>query len=132
VLVLVRLEAPEPAAALLGADGKAAGGGAREAGVEAKGGDAPAVLVLEELEVVEGAAAVAEALEDGRPAGLVLVAVGKLDVRLRQGLLGLGELLEADDGRRLGAVGVPRVVGNELAADARGERGKGRSAERLG
>lgn len=119
VLILVRLESAEPAAILLSANGEAAGSGSRKAGVEAKGSHAPAILILKELEVVKGTAAVAETLENSGPASLMLVAVCKLNVRLRQGLLRLGKLFEADNGRRFGAVGVPRIVSDELAADAR-------------
>ena len=71
----------------------------------AKGGDAPARLVLEELEVVEGAAAAGEAGEDVLPAALLLVAVGKVDKGVLERELVLGQLLQADDdvvaGRRL-------------------------------
>ena len=48
--------------------------------MESKCGDTAAGLVLEELEVIEGASATVEARENVFPAGLVLVDVRKLDV----------------------------------------------------
>jgi hypothetical protein len=91
-------------------------------------GDPSAVGVGEELEVVEGPSSDAEALKDRGPAGLVLVAVGELDVRLGEGLVRLFELFEADDGGGDGAVGVPGVGLDEFAADATGRERKTKEA----
>lgn len=63
----------------------------------AKGCNAPAGLVLEELEVVEGTAAAREAGQHVLPAGLLLVAVGKVHKRVREREVVVGQLLEADD-----------------------------------
>lgn len=61
-----------------------------------EGSDAPPGRVLQELEVVERAAAAGEAGEGAGPAGLLLVAVRELDVGVVQGeVVGVGELLEA-------------------------------------
>ncbi len=58
--------------------------------------NAAAGRVLQELEVVERPAAAGEAREGALPAGLALVAVRELDVRVVQGeVFGVGELLEA-------------------------------------
>lgn len=59
--------------------------GAGESGVEAKGCYAAAAFVDEEFEVEEGAASSGEPGEDVFPAGLVLVAVGELDVDVLEG-----------------------------------------------
>lgn len=65
----------------------------------------------------------------------MLVAVRELDVRVREGSGRLLELLEADDGCGLGAVGRPGVVSDELAANAERERqrkvrGRGKKSAR--
>lgn len=121
--VRVRLDLAQPALPgaldLLGKRERA-DGGAGEPGVVAKRGDAAAALVLEELEVVQhgGGGAGAPAGDDVDPAALALVAVGEHDVRVRErGRVVLGQLLEADDGRRERRRG-PRVVLDEGAPDA--------------
>ena len=91
-------------------------GSASKAGVPAKRGHTAAVCILEELEVVELAAAALEAAEHIGPALLVLVAVGELDVRVLQIGAGRVELFQADDRgvlRRLR----PGVVLGERASD---------------
>lgn len=90
VLVGVGLEVLEDTVAavllLLGV-GKSTGGGTSETGVEAESGNTAAGLgVLEELEVVELAVAAGEATENVVPAALLLVAVGKLDVGVGEGV----------------------------------------------
>jgi len=88
--------------------------------------------VGEELEIVQDSSSDSESLENRGPAALVLVAVRELDVRVRESVGGFFEFFETDDSRGGGAVGVPGVVADELAADAgEGERkkeGKERSA----
>lgn len=119
-LVLVGLQTAQSTSSLLCSNSEASGGGTGETGVKTERGDSSSVGVLEKLEVVERSSSLSEPLEDRRPAGLVLVAVGELNVGLGERLLGLFELLETDDGRRQRAVGVPRVGSDELAADAGG------------
>lgn len=64
--------------------------------MEAKGGDAAALLVGQELEVQQRAAAAREAGQDLLPAGLVLVAVRELDVGvLEREVLVFGQFFEA-------------------------------------
>ena len=79
--------------------------GTSKAGVVAKGGNTPTRLVMQELEVVEGAAAAGEAGKDLLPAALLLVAVGKVYHGVLERPVLLGQLLQADDdvvARRLG------------------------------
>jgi len=69
-----------------------------EAGIVAKGSDTTAGCVGEEFEVEQRAATTGPAGEDGLPAGLLFVAVGKHDVRVweRRGVV-LREFFEGDD-----------------------------------
>lgn len=91
LFALVRLQALEnalPALLLLPDEGERAGSGARESRVEAERSDPPALVVLEELEIVQRAPATAETAEDVGPPALLLVAVRKGDVRVREGVPG--------------------------------------------
>lgn len=92
-------------------------GGARVARKVAKGGDAHAVRVGEELEVVEEAAGAVEAAQARGPAVLLLVAVLEVDVGAGEveGLV-FGELLEAEDDVVLGGL-FPAAGGDNLGAD---------------
>lgn len=77
----------------------------RKTGMEPKRGDASTGGVGEELEIVERPTAAVEPIEDGRPPGLLFVAVCKLDVCMREGIVGSGEFFESEDrdvGRRGG------------------------------
>ena len=87
---------------------------ARESSVEAKGRDSASALVLQKLEVVEGAAAAREACQDVGPAALALVAMRKLHVRVLERERLLGELLEPDDD----------VVGRGRGPAALGDQGR--------
>lgn len=77
----------------------------------------PSRRVREELEVIERSSALVEAGEDSRPSCLSLVAMCELDVRVREGSVGFGQLLEPND-RDVRRRTRPRVVLNELASDA--------------
>lgn len=81
----------------------------------AKGGNAPARLVLQELEVIQHTAAAGEAGQDLFPAGLLLVAVGKVDHGVLERPVLLGQLLQADDDVVLGRRG-PRALVDERGA----------------
>jgi hypothetical protein len=125
-LILERLQSSQPSLPIrLGSHSQASRRRSRKSGMEPERGDPSARGVGEELEVVQGSSSESEPTEDVGPAALVLVAVRELDVRVGEGSLGLLELLESDDGRRLGAVGGPRVVRDELAANARAGEVKG-------
>lgn len=69
----------------------------REAGMETKCGDAATTHIGEELEIVERTTPSVESVEDRLPPSLSLVTVCELDVRVRQGIVGSGQLLEAYD-----------------------------------
>lgn len=90
-------------------------GGAGESSVVAKGGNTPARLVLEELEVVQDAAAAGETSQDLLPAALLLVAVGKVHHGVLERPVLLGQLLQADDDVVLGRL-CPRALGDERGA----------------
>lgn len=89
--------------------------GTSKAGVVAKGGNTPARLVLQELEVVEGAAAAREAGEDLLPAALLLVAVGKVHHGVLERPFLLGQLLQANDDVIAGRLG-PRALVDQCGA----------------
>lgn len=76
-----------PILGLLGGKREGTSGGAGETGVETECGDTSVGNgVFEEFEVVEGTLALGESAEDVIPSGLLLVAVGELDVRVREGV----------------------------------------------
>lgn len=78
-------------------------------------GHSSASGVLEELEIVQGATTAGEAGQDGFPATLLFVAVGKVHKGVIKGGFGLWELLQANDdavgGRRF-----PRAFGDQGSA----------------
>ena len=77
--------------------------------------DAPARLVLQELEIVQHATAAGEPSEDLLPAALLLVAVGKVHHGVLQRPVLLGQLLQANDDVVLGRL-CPRALGDEGCA----------------
>lgn len=86
----VRLQFAQLALSVLGllsGKGEGSGGGAGKTGVETECGDTSVGNgVFEEFEVVEGTLALGESAEDVVPSGLLLVAMGELDVRVREGV----------------------------------------------
>ena len=76
-----------------------------------------ASVIGEEFEVEKSATALGKAGEDILPAGLVLVAVGELDVSVFEGEFVFGEFFEADDDVVCGSVN-PAAFGNEGGADS--------------
>lgn len=76
-----------------------------ESGMEPERRDATPGSISEELEIVERTAPSTESVEDRCPPGLFLVTMCKLNMCVRQGIVGSGQLLESDDrdvGRRAG------------------------------
>lgn len=72
-------------------------GSADETGVVAKGSNAPARLILQELEVIQGASSAGKPGQDLLPAALLLVAMCKVYKSLLEGEFVFGQLLEAND-----------------------------------
>jgi len=70
--------------ASLGSEGQYARCSAGKASMESERGYAPAGVVLEKLEVVQAPATLAKTVQNLSPARLVLVAVCKLDVRVKE------------------------------------------------
>ena len=73
--------------------------------METERGNAATARIREELEIVERTTPSMESAEDRSPPGLFLVTMCELNVRMRQGIVGIGQFLEADDrdvGRRTG------------------------------
>ena len=91
-------------------------GGTCKACMPAECGNPPAILVLEKLKIVQLAAPPLETRQHIHPTGLLLEAVRKLDVGVRQIGTRLLELLEADDGN-VGGKRVEGVVRGEFAAN---------------
>ena len=57
------------------------------------------MVVCKELEVVQGTTSSSEAREHAGPAGLILIAVCKLNMGVGEGIGGYCKLLEANDSR---------------------------------
>lgn len=89
-----------------------------EAGVVSKRSHAASGIVLQELQVVEqaGGSSLGEAVKHVCPAGLLLVAVGKLNVRVWQGGVFYRKLLQTNNEGILGRVG-PAVVVCKFTSD---------------
>ena len=58
------------------------------------------MVILQELEVVQGTSPSSEPREHINPARLILIAVCKLNVGVREGTSGYCKLFEANDSRR--------------------------------
>lgn len=96
--IRVRLQFAQLALSVLGllsGKGEGTGGSAGETGMETECGDTSVGNgVFEEFKVVEGTLTLGESAEDVVPSALVLVAVGELDVRVREGFAALQDMKE--------------------------------------
>jgi hypothetical protein len=84
-------------ALLPGSKCKQTSGGTSKPCVKAKGCDASPMVIRKELEVVQGTSPSGEPREYVDPAGLILIAVCKLNVGVREGIGGYCKLFEAND-----------------------------------
>ena len=82
---------------LCGCQGKCTGGGACEPRVETESSHPPTGVIGQELEIVKLSTPLMESSQYCRPAGLALVTVCELYVRVGQGIIGNRKLLESDD-----------------------------------
>ena len=119
LLIFVRLKLAKRLACLFCRECERTSRGSRKACVVSECSNTASLIVRKEFQIVQGSAALVEPGKNLRPASLLLVAVRELDVGMPDGLIGLGEFLETDDGHTLGfRCLMPCIVLNELAINA--------------
>ncbi|KAJ8052541.1 hypothetical protein LXG23DRAFT_50544 [Yarrowia lipolytica] len=91
-------------------------GGTGESSVEAKGGNSSSIVILQELKVVQSSVSCGESAQNVLPSALILVAVSKLDVLVRQRERFLRQLLKTNNHSVLGGRD-PRALLDKSGSD---------------